>query len=178
MTALDPRAPLVVDLHDLGRRAGSMREIRFAAPAPADLGNDVIGVPEGTDITGTLRAESVVEGVLVTGDLAVAVHGECVRCLDAIDTERQVRFQEMFLYPDQHPEDAEALRMQDDLIDLEPVLRDAIVLTLPLQPRCTEECPGLCPECGVRLADSPGHRHERTDPRWAALEGLLNDEEQ
>jgi uncharacterized protein len=176
--SLDPRAPLVVDTRDLGRRAGSLREVAFTAPAPAELGNDVIGVPEGADITGTLRLESVVEGVLVTGDLTIPVSGECVRCLDALDEARPVRFQELFLYSDQHPEDAEAFRLQDDLLDLEPLLRDAVVLALPLQPRCSDDCPGLCPECGARLAEDPDHQHDRTDPRWAALDGLLNDEEQ
>jgi uncharacterized protein len=68
--------------------------------------------------------------------------------------------------------------MEGDLIDLEPVLRDQVVLALPFQPLCTDDCPGLCPECGARLADEPGHKHEdRTDPRWAALGGLLQSDE-
>ena len=59
--------------------------------------------------------------------------------------------------------------MNGDLIDLEPALRDAVVLALPLQPLCRDDCPGLCPECGARLADDPGHAHDAVDPRWAAL---------
>jgi uncharacterized protein len=44
---------------------------------------------------------------------------------------------------------------------------------LPFQPLCRDDCPGLCIECGARLADDPGHRHEEpVDPRWAALQGL------
>jgi uncharacterized protein len=59
------------------------------------------------------------------------------------------------------------------------VLRDQVVLALPFQPLCSDDCPGLCPDCGVRLADEPGHRHEeRTDPRWAALSGLLEGEQE
>ena len=58
--------------------------------------------------------------------------------------------------------------------DLEPVLRDAVVLALPFQPLCRDDCPGLCAECGARLADDPDHGHgDAVDPRWAALQGLL-----
>ncbi|SLJ82547.1 putative metal-binding protein, possibly nucleic-acid binding protein [Mycobacteroides abscessus subsp. abscessus] len=60
--------------------------------------------------------------------------------------------------------------MQDDLIDLEPLIVDAIGLELPLQPLCSEDCPGLCPQCGVRMAIAGSeHRHEILDPRWAGL---------
>ena len=67
--------------------------------------------------------------------------------------------------------DDEELSLDGDLLDLEPVLRDAVVLALPMSPLCREDCPGLCVECGVRLADAgPAHRHEDApDPRWAAL---------
>ena len=64
--------------------------------------------------------------------------------------------------------------LEGDLIDLEPVLRDAVVLALPLRPLCRDDCPGLCAECGARLADDPDHGHETVDPRWAALQGLMN----
>jgi uncharacterized protein len=61
----------------------------------------------------------------------------------------------------------------DDHVDLEPLVRDAVVLSLPFQPVCQEDCLGLCPECGVRLLDNPGHEHEAPiDSRWAALAGL------
>jgi hypothetical protein len=57
--------------------------------------------------------------------------------------------------------------------DLEPLLRDSVVLALPFQPLCQDDCPGLCVECGARLADDPGHQHEEAvDPRWAALQEL------
>ena len=86
---------------------------------------------------------------------------------------------ELYVYPESDAEDDEASRMEGDLIDLEPVLRDQVVLALPFQPLCTDDCPGLCPECGTRLADDPDHRHEeRTDPRWAALSGLLSNQGQ
>jgi len=169
LSRLDPRQPLVVDLRELGRRPGSMLKVDRTVPAPADLGLDVIGVPEGSDLGLQLRLESVVEGVLVSGVARLHFVGECVRCLDDLAFEHEVSFQELYFYSDQSVDDVEALRVQDDLIDLDPVLRDAVVPGLPFQPLCREDCPGLCAECGVRLADEPDHRHDPVDPRWAAL---------
>ena len=87
-----------------------------------------------------------------------------------------MRFQELFVYPDQHvdpDEEFEVSKLRDDLVDLEPLLRDAVVLALPFQPLCQDDCPGLCVECGARLADDPDHGHdEPVDPRWAALSEL------
>jgi uncharacterized protein len=68
--------------------------------------------------------------------------------------------------------------MEGDLIDLEPALRDQVVLALPFTPLCSDDCAGLCPECGVRLDDEPDHKHEdAVDPRWSALGGLLAQDE-
>jgi uncharacterized protein len=146
-----------------------MLAVDRTVPAPADLGLDVIGVPEGSDLRLHLRLESVVEGVLVSGTARLHFVGECVRCLDDLAFEHEVTFQELYYYPDQSVDDDEALRVQDDLIDLDPVLRDAVVPGLPFQPLCRDDCPGLCSECGARLADEPGHQHDPVDPRWAAL---------
>lgn len=133
----------------------------------------MIGVPEGDPLQFDLRLEAVVEGVLVTGTASGRVVGECARCLVEIEEDFLADIQELYVYPESDAEDDEAGRMEGDLIDLEPVLRDQVVLALPFQPLCTDDCPGLCPDCGVRLADAPDHRHEeRTDPRWAALSGL------
>ena len=182
---LDPRAPLVLDTRELGRRPGAERTVSVTAPAPADLGIEVLGVPEGSPITFELRLEAVVEGVLVTGQAHAVLAGECVRCLDDIERGMDAEFCELFVYddPEKHgdrhgeppkdPEDGETSRMHGDLLDLEPLLRDAVVLALPFQPTCTEDCPGLCVECGARLAEDPDHTHEAAvDPRWAALQGL------
>jgi uncharacterized protein len=175
---LDPRSPLVIDTHELARRAGSQREVSFTAPAPADLGIDVIGVPEGGLIQFDLRLESVVEGVLVTGTAAGRLVGECARCLVDIEEDFLADVQELYVYPESEAEPDEASRMEGDLIDLEPALRDQVVLALPFQPLCSDDCLGLCPECGVRLADEPGHKHEDgVDPRWTALQGLLPQDE-
>ena len=146
-----------------------MLTVDRSVPAPANLGLDVIGVPQGSELRLHLRLESVVEGVLVSGTARMQFVGECVRCLDDLGFEHEVDFQELYYYPDQSVDDGEALRIQDDLFDLDPVLRDAVVPGLPFQPLCREDCPGLCSECGARLADEPGHRHDPVALRWAAL---------
>ena len=186
MTSLDPRAPLVLDTRELGRRPGSQREVTLTIQAPADLGIEVLSVPEGSPVEFDLRLEAVMEGVLVTGTARAVVEGECTRCLEPIHDEVEVTFQELFVYDDTRhgvrddsDEDDETSRLEDDLLDLEPLLRDAVVLALPFQPLCQPDCPGLCPECGARLADDPDHGHdEPVDPRWAALAELSTDEDQ
>jgi len=177
---LDPRAPLVLDTRELGRRPGSQRLVGFTAPAPADLGIEVLRVPEGSPVEFDLRLEAVMEGVLVTGSASAALEGECARCLEEIHDVIVADFQELFAYEEsdtgEDDEQEGASRLEGDLLDLEPLLRDSVVLSLPFQPLCRDDCPGLCPECGVRLADDPTHQHaEPIDPRWAALGGLTEE---
>jgi len=176
----------VFDTHELGRRPGAQQRLTRTVDAPADFGIEgVIGVPEGAPLELEVRLESVMEGVLVTGTARASAKGECVRCLEPLDQEVDADFQEMFSYPDADDrgrvkaepaddaeEDEDRLFLEDGLFDLEPVLRDAVVLALPMQPVCQEDCEGLCSECGVRLSDEPGHHHDAVDIRWAALQGL------
>ncbi len=174
MSSLDPRDPVVFDLQDLGRRAGSMLELERTVPAPADLGAGVAVVQPGSDVVLDLRFEAVVEGVLVSGTAAVTVAAECARCLDPMDWDQAVSLTELYLH-EPGPEDEGLPVLDGDYLNLEPVLRDAVVLALPLAPLCRPDCPGLCVECGARLADDPDHAHERIDPRWAGLAGYGND---
>jgi uncharacterized protein len=150
-------------------------------PAPADLGIEVLRVPEGAPVEVDLRIEAVMEGVLVTGTARAGLEGECARCLEPISDEIEVRFQELFVYDDREvdpDEELEVSKLRDDLVDLEPLLRDAVVLALPFQPLCEDDCPGLCAECGARLADDPSHTHgEPVDPRWATLATLTEPEQ-
>ncbi len=150
-----------------------MRVVHRVVPAPADLGIAVIGVPEGADLELDLRLEAVVEGVLVSGTARGALRGECARCLEAVDDEVVADVQELFVHPGEHVGEDER-RLQGDLLDLEPTVRDAVVLALPLSPVCREDCPGLCPDCGARLADDPGPAHDTTDPRWDRLAALVS----
>jgi uncharacterized protein len=174
-THLDPRSPLVLDTRDLPRSPGAMRVVDRVVAAPKDLGLELIRVPEGADLALTLRMESVTEGVLVSARVRARLTGECGRCLREIDDVLDVTFQELYAYrhstTDETADDGEVGRMQGDLIDLMPELRDAVVLALPNHPLCREDCPGLCAECGVPWDELPAdHSHRRADPRWAALE--------
>jgi uncharacterized protein len=172
---LDPRDPLVIDTRELGRRPGSMRKIRRAAPAPEQLGMDMIRVPVGADLDLDLRLESVMEGVLVSGLVSAPLSGECGRCLEPVASIIEVELQELYAYPESDAPDDEVSRLVGDLIDLTPALRDAVVLALPLTPLCEDDCPGLCVECGARLADVDcGHSQAPVDPRWAALAELTH----
>ncbi len=166
----------MLDTRELGRRPGSMREVRLQVPAPERLGVDLIGVPAGAELDLDLRFESVMEGVLVSGTAYVPLSGECGRCLETVSDELAVPLQELFAYAESDTGgDEEAVRMEGDLLDLEPVLRDAVVLALPLTPLCQEDCSGLCVDCGERLDDLPDdHGHAAPDPRWAGLAGLLD----
>lgn len=151
----------------------------------------MLGVPEGSELALELRLESVVEGVLVSGTAAATVAGDCVRCLEPLTRPIEVDLQELYVHADRDQgrtgrgrseeradgagETAALPVLDGDLLDLEPVLRDAVVLALPFRPLCREDCAGLCAECGERLDTDPGHGHEADDPRWAALRGLRND---
>src|SRR6266571_5281852 len=169
---LDPRGPLVFNTRALSRHPGSERAQTRTVPAPANLGVGLARIPEGAGLDLNIRLESVTEGVLVTVTVTAPLAGECARCLEPVEQTVDVRCQELFSYEqDGGNEREDGYALDGDLLDLEPALRDALVLALPLAPRCQEDCPGLCAECGVRLAQAgPGHHHgPALDPRWAAL---------
>lgn len=171
-TTLDPRRVLVFDTRALGRQPGAAREESRTIPAPDSLRVELAGVPAGADLDLAVRLEAVSEGVLVTGTATAPVVGECARCLEPLTSWVEASFQELYHYePGSAAGDEDELLLDGDLLDLEPVLRDAVVLALPLAPLCSDDCPGLCVECGVRLADAgPGHRHEDAVlPEWEAL---------
>jgi uncharacterized protein len=130
-----------------------------------------------------VQLEGVAEGVLVTATATGPLAGECARCLDQFTSQIEVRFQELFVLASdaERADEAEAddsyLLDGSGLLDLEPAVRDAIVLELPLSPLCSDNCLGLCVECGVRLADAePGHRHEQQGSPWAALKDFRSDQ--
>jgi uncharacterized protein len=172
---LDPRNPLVFDTRDLG--PGTARTLNRTWPAPADLGVELARVPAGADLELEVQLEGVAEGVLVTATATVPLAGECARCLEPFTSATTVWFQELFtLEPDEdsgtdQPDGEDSYRLDGSgLLDLEPALRDAVVLELPLSPLCEDDCQGLCVECGVRLADAgPGHGHEQRGAMWAVL---------
>ena len=178
--SIDARRPSAnpwrVDLRELGRRAGSLHEIERTIPAPAEWKLELIGVPEGAPVTLRLRLEAVMEGVLVTGEAEVPLVGSCARCLEPVEDSLELDLQDLFAYEgsttEATSEEDEVRLVEGDRIDLEPMVRDLVVLSLPLSPVCSEDCQGLCVDCGQRLDDlPPDHTHEVIDPRWAGLAG-------
>ncbi|HUB41947.1 MAG TPA: YceD family protein [Streptosporangiaceae bacterium] len=170
----DLRNPLVFDTRDLV--PGAARTLTRTVPAPPHMGVELARVPAGAELGLEIQLEGVTEGVLVTATVTGPLAGECARCLEAFSTEFKVRFQELFVLA-ADAEQADGAEADDSylldasgLLDIEPAVRDAIVLELPLSPLCEDSCQGLCVECGVRLADAePGHKHEQRGTMWAAL---------
>ena len=175
-------SPYLFSMRELVRRPGEQRTASGEFPAPAVLGTDVIGVPEGADVKLEASFESVSEGIWAHGTVTAEAVGECSRCLDEVRLDVDANFQGLFTYPDRAIDDEEdepedVFEFDGDSIDLEELVRDAVVTSLPFIPLCSPDCPGLCDQCGARLADDPDHTHEVIDPRWSALQGLTETKE-
>ena len=182
-------SPLLIDVHELRRKPGTSHHIEKSVPAPADLSLPLIGVPEGSNLALDLTVDAILEGVYVNGQVAAHLRGECSRCLIDIERDLEVPLKAVFAEGgergtesaddeevDLDAEETGAYPLDDDWADLEPLVRDEIVSALPFRPLCRPDCPGLCPVCGVRLEEHPGHTHEAPiDPRWAALRAALDD---
>lgn len=174
----NPRSPLVFDVSRLGRRPGAMQEIHQTIPSPSRIGLDLIAIGEGAPLDLDLRLESVSEGVLVTGTVHAPTGGECSRCLGPVSGDVDIALTELYAYPDSLTESTtdqdEVGHVLDHTVNLEQPIVDAVGLALPFAPVCDDDCPGLCPQCGVALASAEtGHHHEVIDPRWAKLAVML-----
>ena len=159
-----------LNVHDLMHKPGQMRVHRLELDMPEAMGNGIAAIPVGEEMDVDLRLESVHEGILATGEVFSEAKAECSRCLDPVIIPVEVDFQELFAYSltneDEHV-------VEDEQIDLEQIIRDAVVLNLPFHPLCSTDCLGLCAECGVKMADNPHHVHEAPiDSRWNALQEL------
>jgi uncharacterized protein len=169
------KSPFDIPVFDLMHKPGEMRERTLEFDAPEQLGEAVAYVPKGEPMTLDVRLEGLHDGILVTAEVETTAVGECVRCLDPVSLPIEVEIQELFAYS---PDEAFDFAVHDDYVDLEPVVRDAVVLALPFQPVCRPDCPGLDPETGLKLADDPDRKpREVLDPRWAALQGFAQDDE-
>jgi uncharacterized protein len=167
--------PYAISVLDLMRRPGDMREHALDVSAPEGFGNALIGVKQGKNIRIDARLESLHEGILVTADVDTIADGECSRCLDPVQQHVQVEIQELFAYSE---DEAFDYTVAGETVDLEPLVREAVVMSLPFQPVCRPDCPGLDPETGERLADHPDRKpKEVLDPRWAALASFQTESE-
>lgn len=152
--------------------------VQETVPSPSRIGLDLIAIQPGDDIDLDLRFEAVSEGVLVSGTVCGATSGECSRCLSPVTGDIEIELTELFAYPESLTESTtesdEVGHVIDDYVDLTQPIVDAVGLAVPFAPVCTQDCPGLCPKCGVALASAdPGHHHDEIDPRWAKLANML-----
>jgi len=177
-----------LNTYELPRRAGEMKEYELDIELLEKVGVELIAVQAGEIIEVDARLESVTEGVLLSAEIFAVATGECIRCLDPVEIEIERRIQELYLY-EQKPERKKRTPVQDDLdiedellmegdyMDLEIPIRDAICLTLPINPLCSDDCLGLCPECGLKWVDlGEDHEHETIDARWASLAEIATEE--
>lgn len=175
-TTLD--TALLFDAVDLVGRTGSHRSVERTVPAPArEAGGVAMQVPEGQDIAVEAELESVVEGIYVHGTVTAHLEGECSRCLDPVEQDVTTRLDELFMYPEKvKAEDREdSTLLEDEAVNLGPLVRDALAMEADERPLCREDCPGLCPQCGFRMEDDPDHQHDVIDDRFAALQGLFDE---
>lgn len=159
-----------IDIRDLLESPGSSRTVHVEEPV-AGLRTELVDVPEDAPIEGDLLLESVVAGIYVRGSVGGRFQMRCARCLKPFERDFDVEMTEL-VAREPGPEDDYSLA-EDLTLDPEPMVRDAVGLEMPFAPLCRPDCLGLCEICGGdrNLGECPGH--ERTDPRWAALDALL-----
>jgi uncharacterized protein len=160
-----------VPVAELLGQPGAYRDLSISAPLEgvavdlARLGDD--------PITAELRAQSVVEGILVTGRVEGSSELRCARCLSEFSSPLHLEVCELFAMPGHEPVSEDAYTVTGTEMDLEPMLRDVVALALPLNPLCTEECKGMCAHCGTDLnAGTCECTEDDRDPRWAPLDAL------
>jgi len=160
---------LRVDVADLLRRPGASRDLDLAAGLEL-LGNEAARVPDDRPVRVRLRLERVSDGLVVRGEVAAVWEAACSRCLAPVDGTLTVHVDELF---ESEPLEGETYPLEEDAVDLEPLLRDALALELPRVPLCRDDCAGLCPQCGTNRNDATCDcTTDTSDPRWAALRSL------
>lgn len=184
------RVPVVGLLGRTGERRGLALEVDPAELGDAPWGGAVEGIegPVGLDLV----LEAVSDGILVRGDVTATLRVPCARCLAPTLHPRRVAVTELHRRTLRGPgpgraargheedlaatDDEEEYRLVDGDTALEPdaMVRDALLLDVPVRVLCRPDCAGLCPDCGVDRNVAPCHHGAAPagDPRWAALEGL------
>jgi uncharacterized protein len=171
-------SPLVVHVVQLRRANGATTRRRQPVPldlealAPATIADS--RVPEGAEADCDLLLESFDGGVMVTGTVQAPWVGVCRRCTAPVEGELRVWLKERYCDPPARgePEDEEAYPIVDDVIDLGPMVHEAILGELPLAPLCREDCQGLCPHCGIDRNEESCDCVAPPDLRWASLDVL------
>ncbi len=172
---------------DLPTRPDHFRDYEMDLVVGDDLGTSVMRVEPGTVLHVNATAQSMTDGVLLRISTQVPVTSACVRCLDEFTEDVDLQLDELYFTPeaikrmvaDEGEEAVEELQiLEADEIELEPLLRDAIIADMEFSPLCSDDCEGLCETCGEPLRDLPAdHAHELLDLRFSKLAALLADAE-
>jgi uncharacterized protein len=166
------RRPLVLGVTDLRKRPGTQRPLQVGA-ALDGLSVSSARVPPGGEVELDGLIEAIEGGITVTGRVTAPWAGECRRCLELITGTLDTEVREIF---EHDPTEGETYPISGDEIDLEPMVRDAVLLALPLAPLCRDDCEGPAPgtfPTGPDSKDLGGAGDEAVgDPRWAALSEL------
>jgi uncharacterized protein len=165
----DTRSPFVVSIADLLRTPGHRRELDLRGTV-GELSSAGTVVAAGDNIDVHVGLEAIPEGVVADGRISAPWRAECRRCLKEVAGSVDVQFRELF---ERRPKEGETYPLGADEIDLGPLIREAMLLALPLAPLCEAGCQGICPTCGADLNGGPcGCPPAGRDPRWAALDDL------
>lgn len=161
MNELAVSPTLTVNVRELLRHPGAHKHVVQRGPVP-DLATPVARVDPASPVTVDAEIESVVEGLLVTGQVSARATLECARCLRPIEQDLRVEVSELFVRDLRKAEDEGYAVLPDDRLSLETMARDAIVLAFPPAPLCRADCAGLCPVCGAdRNTADCGHRDDQ-----------------
>ena len=166
--------PFAVSVADIHHRPGARRREHLRAGL-SDLHVLDTCVPDRADVDIDVVLEAVSDGILATGSATAPWRGECRRCLKPVGGDVDVDFRELF---EAEPTEGETWPLRHEEVDLEPLVREALLLALPLAPLCGDDCRGLCPTCGAdRNKGSCDCVPDDHDPRWAALDALRTEQE-
>lgn len=160
---------ITLDVRDLLGSPGDSRRVLVSEPV-AGLELPLARVPADRAIEARLLLENVVEGLLVSGPVRGVMVVDCARCVKAVEWPFRVDVRELFT-----PRAIEGLDdypLGDGEVDLEPMIRDGVVLAMPYSPLCRADCPGLCPRCGSDLNEGQCDCGPEIDERWSALSVL------
>lgn len=165
------RTHLIVDVHELLGESGSKEDLSFSEAVPG-LALELVRVDE--PVAFHLSVTVVEGGVLVEGTLRGRYVTVCRTCLGEDAHDFDFRAAELYRRPHESPEGR--YEIVEDSLDLDPLVRDNVLLELPVNPKCAEDCAGLCPECGANLNEGPCGCPERVaDLRWGPLQDLLRE---
>jgi uncharacterized protein len=165
------RRPFTVQVASLRKVAGSTRHEERRGVI-GDLATVGVVVPEASVVDAELELASYPGGIMITGTVRAPWRGECRRCGGPVAGEVAAAVRERFAPVGGSDGDEDAYRFEGDELDLEPLVRDAVLLELPLAPLCAEGCQGLCPQCGTNWNVAECACTPAGDPRWSALDAL------